>query len=176
MADVREAVLGLRRGKGMVLDADDHDTWSAGSFFTNPVVDPAAVPDGAPAWPQADGRVKMSAAWLIEHAGFGKGYGAGPRSRALHASTPSRSPTGAARTTDDLLAVAREVRDGVERRTASGWSTSRCWSAARSDRSGSRPRRSPSTRRRSDEDQQHEQAVVAMMPITMPAVALPRPP
>ena len=74
MADVREAVLGLRRGKGMVLDAADHDTWSAGSFFTNPVVDPAAVPDGAPTWPADDG-VKVSAAWLIEHAGFGKGYG-----------------------------------------------------------------------------------------------------
>ena len=46
MADVRAAVLGLRRGKGMVLDADDHDTWSAGSFFTNPVVDPPVSPRG----------------------------------------------------------------------------------------------------------------------------------
>ena len=51
-AEVREAVLGLRRGKGMVLDAEDHDTWSTGSFFTNPVVAPDAVPEGAPAWPQ----------------------------------------------------------------------------------------------------------------------------
>ena len=73
-ADVREAVLALRRGKGMVLDAADHDTWSAGSFFTNPVVAAEVVPEGAPAWP-AEGGVKTSAAWLIEHAGFAKGYG-----------------------------------------------------------------------------------------------------
>ena len=75
MTDVREAVLGLRRGKGMVLDPVDYDTWSAGSFFTNPILDtPAEVPAGAPQWPQADGRVKTSAAWLIEHAGVSKGF------------------------------------------------------------------------------------------------------
>ena len=74
---------------------------------------PTDVPDGAPAWPQADGRVKTSAAWLIEHAGFGKGYGAG-RGRRCPTSTPWRSPTAAARRTDELLALAREVRDGVE--------------------------------------------------------------
>src|SRR4051812_46679562 len=55
MARVRDAVLELRRGKGMVLDPDDHDTWSAGSFFTNPVVDATLVPSDAPAWPQPDG-------------------------------------------------------------------------------------------------------------------------
>jgi UDP-N-acetylmuramate dehydrogenase len=71
---VRDAVLELRRAKGMVLDPDDHDTWSAGSFFTTPILDAAAVPDGAPAFPQPDGRVKTSAAWLIDHAGFAKGY------------------------------------------------------------------------------------------------------
>ena len=86
--DVREAVLDLRRGKGMVLDPDDHDTWSAGSFFTNPVRPRRRVPDGAPAWPQPDGRVKTSAAWLIEHAGFGKGHG-NDRAR-CPASTPWR--------------------------------------------------------------------------------------
>lgn len=72
IAAVREAVLGLRRGKGMVLDPADPDTRSAGSFFTNPIVDKA--PQDAPAWPQADGRVKISAAWLIEHAGVAKGF------------------------------------------------------------------------------------------------------
>ena len=61
---VREAVLTLRGRKGMVLDPADHDTWSAGSFFTNPVVPAEAVPDGAPTWPQPDGTVKTSAAWL----------------------------------------------------------------------------------------------------------------
>ena len=74
-ADVREAVLALRRRKGMVLDPKDHDTWSTGSFFTNPVGPADVVPEGAPAWPQPDGLVKTSAAWLIEHAGFTKGYG-----------------------------------------------------------------------------------------------------
>ena len=68
----------LRRGKGMVLDAEDHDTWSAGSFFTNPFVDAVArCRTGAPAYPQPDGSVKTSAAWLIERAGFAKGYGDG---------------------------------------------------------------------------------------------------
>ncbi|HTW15927.1 MAG TPA: UDP-N-acetylmuramate dehydrogenase [Nocardioides sp.] len=114
LADVREAVLGLRRGKGMVLDDTDHDTWSAGSFFTNPVVAPDDVPDGAPAWPQPDGRVKTSAAWLIEHAGFAKGYGAGPaRLSTKHTLALTNRGDAAA---DDLLALAREVRDGVEAR------------------------------------------------------------
>ncbi|WP_182525677.1 UDP-N-acetylmuramate dehydrogenase [Nocardioides dongkuii] len=114
LADVRAAVLGLRRGKGMVLDADDPDTWSAGSFFTNPVVDPDVVPEGAPAWPQPDGRVKTSAAWLIEHAGFHRGHGAGPATLSTK-HTLALTNRGAART-EDLLALAREVRDGVEGR------------------------------------------------------------
>ena len=75
LAAVREAVLELRRGKGMVLDAADPDTRSAGSFFTNPILDVSEVPPGAPAWPEPDGRVKTSAAWLIEQAGFAKGAG-----------------------------------------------------------------------------------------------------
>ena len=115
LAEVREAVLALRRGKGMVLDADDHDTWSAGSFFTNPVVDPARVPDGAPAYPQPDGTVKTSAAWLIERAGFAKGHpGSGPATLSTK-HTLALTNRGDA-TTKDLLALAREVRDGVEAR------------------------------------------------------------
>lgn len=113
-ADVREAVLGLRRRKGMVLDADDHDTWSAGSFFTNPLVAAELVPDGAPAWAQPDGLVKTSAAWLIERAGFGKGYGAGA-ARVSDKHTLALTNRGGA-TTAELLALAREVRDGVEQR------------------------------------------------------------
>ena len=109
---VRDAVLGLRRGKGMVLDADDHDTWSAGSFFMNPVVDPAAIPSGAPAWPQPDGRVKTSAAWLIENAGFAKGYG-NDRVSLSTKHTLALTNRGSA-TTTDLLGLALEVRDGVE--------------------------------------------------------------
>lgn len=116
---VREAVLGLRSGKGMVLDAEDHDTWSAGSFFTNPFLTPeqaAALPDDAPRWPQPDGRTKSSAAWLIEHAGFGRGHGLdlrGGRASLSTKHTLALTNRGGA-STEDLLSLAREVRDGVE--------------------------------------------------------------
>ena len=111
---VREAVLRLRRRKGMVLDPDDHDTWSTGSFFTNPVVPAADVPVGAPAWPQPDGLVKTSAAWLIEHAGFAKGYGT-DRVRLSSRHTLALTNRGGA-TTAELLDLARELRDGVQER------------------------------------------------------------
>jgi UDP-N-acetylmuramate dehydrogenase len=116
LADVRAAVLKLRTGKGMVLDPEDHDTWSAGSFFTNPVVDASAVPEGAPAWPGQDGKVKTSAAWLIERSGFGKGYGLDLGAGRVGLSTKhtlALTNRGDA-TTAELLALAREVRDGVE--------------------------------------------------------------
>jgi UDP-N-acetylmuramate dehydrogenase len=114
LGDVREAVLGLRRGKGMVLDADDHDTWSVGSFFTNPVLDPlaaAALPADAPRFPQPDGRVKTSAAWLIEHAGVARGRslgGAAVSSKHTLALTNRGGATAA-----DVVALAREVRGQV---------------------------------------------------------------
>jgi UDP-N-acetylmuramate dehydrogenase len=114
LADVRRAVLGLRAGKGMVLDPADHDTWSAGSFFTNPVVAADAVPEGAPSWPQPDGSVKIGAAWLIEHAGFAKGHG-NDRAALSGKHTLALTNRGGA-STADLLALAREVRDGVEAR------------------------------------------------------------
>jgi UDP-N-acetylmuramate dehydrogenase len=114
MTDVRRAVLGLRGSKGMVLDPVDHDTWSAGSFFTNPVLAAGRVPAGAPSWPQPDGSVKTSAAWLIEQSGFGKGYGSGA-ARLSTKHTLALTNRGAA-TTDDVLALAREIRDGVESR------------------------------------------------------------
>ena len=112
---VRDAVLLLRRGKGMVLDADDHDTWSAGSFFTNPLLSPevaASLPADAPRYGQPDGTVKTSAAWLIERAGFGKGYGSG-RAKLSTKHTLALTNRGDA-TTADLLGLAREIRNGVE--------------------------------------------------------------
>jgi UDP-N-acetylmuramate dehydrogenase len=121
LADVRRVVLGLRAGKGMVLDAADHDTWSAGSFFTNPFLDGdrvAGLPEQAPRFPQPDGTTKTSAAWLIEQAGFGRGHGLdlrGGRASLSTKHTLALTNRGGA-TTDDLLALAREVRDGVERR------------------------------------------------------------
>jgi UDP-N-acetylmuramate dehydrogenase len=127
LGEVAEAVLALRRRKGMVLDPADPDTRSAGSFFTNPVLGPDQVaalekevqarlgPDATfPRFPAPDGGIKVPAAWLIEHAGFGKGYGheggSGARISAKH--TLALVNPGAA-TTASLVALAREIRDGV---------------------------------------------------------------
>ncbi|MEY5145089.1 MAG: hypothetical protein RL745_456 [Actinomycetota bacterium] len=79
LAEVRTAVMALRRSKGMVLDPADHDTWSVGSYFTNPVVEGdsdaiARIGEEVPHWRQPDWRIKVSAAWLIEAAGFPRGY------------------------------------------------------------------------------------------------------
>src|SRR4051794_6669028 len=113
--DVAAAVLRLRRGKGMVLDDTDTDSWSAGSFFTNPVLEAEraeALPAGAPRFPQPDGRVKTSAAWLIDQAGFGKGFGEGP-ARVSSKHSLALTNRGAA-TADDVLDLARQIRAGVE--------------------------------------------------------------
>jgi UDP-N-acetylmuramate dehydrogenase len=112
LADVREAVLRLRRGKGMVIDPDDPDTVSAGSFFTNPILD--SVPDGAPAWPEPDGRIKTSAAWLIEQAGFRKGYGNGRAGISTKHTLALVNRGGA--TTAELMALAHEIAAGVRDR------------------------------------------------------------
>jgi UDP-N-acetylmuramate dehydrogenase len=114
--DVRAAVLALRRSKGMVLDPADHDTWSVGSFFTNPVLEPGRLPAGAPSWPQPAGGVKTSAAWLIEQAGFGRGYGDGP-ARISTKHSLAITNRGAA-TTEDVLSLARTIVAEVERRYA----------------------------------------------------------
>ena len=76
VAATRKAVLELRAAKGMLLNPSDRDSWSAGSFFTNPIVTAevaAKLPAAAPRWPQADGKIKTSAAWLIENSGIKKG-------------------------------------------------------------------------------------------------------
>lgn len=115
---VRQAVLDLRRGKGMVLDPEDHDTWSAGSFFTNPLLsadDAARLPQDAPRFPVGDGagRIKTSAAWLISHAGFERGHGLpGPASLSTkHSLALTNRGTASA---EDVVELAREVRAGVE--------------------------------------------------------------
>lgn len=115
-ARVRETVLAIRRRKGMVLDANDHDTWSAGSFFTNPILTPgqaASLPAEAPRFPAGEG-VKTSAAWLIQHAGFPAGHGSGP-ARLSTRHVLALTNRGCA-TTADVLALAREIRDGVRER------------------------------------------------------------
>jgi len=127
VADARAAVLTLRRGKGMVLADDDHDTWSAGSFFTNPIVEQAVADEVArrceadglrpvTAWPTADGRVKLSAAALIERAGVPRGHpGDAARVRVSTRHTLALTHRGGG-STDDLLALARDVRDRVRNR------------------------------------------------------------
>jgi UDP-N-acetylmuramate dehydrogenase len=123
--DVRSAVMELRRGKGMVIDAADPDTRSAGSFFVNPVLDGAALAAveaaararcGAdtrvPRFDAGGGLVKVPAAWLIERAGFGKGYSLGGGARISSKHTLALVNSGTA-TTAGLLALARHIRDGV---------------------------------------------------------------
>jgi len=113
-SELREAVLELRRSKGMLLDAADHDTWSVGSFFVNPFVPPELVPDGCPNW-EVDGRVKLSAAWLIENAGFAKGFRLdGPVSVSTKHTLALTNRGGA--TTKELLELARVIRAGVQER------------------------------------------------------------
>ncbi|MEU2616138.1 UDP-N-acetylmuramate dehydrogenase [Micromonospora sp. NPDC007271] len=125
LADARATVLRLRAGKGMVLDADDPDTWSVGSFFTNPVLERAAYEllreraadlGEPPSWPGAGDVVKVSAAWLIDRAGYGKGHpgleGVAISSKHTLALT-NRSGTAS---TAALVALAREIRDGVHDR------------------------------------------------------------
>ena len=118
-ARVRDAVLALRTRKGMVLDDVDHDTWSVGSFFTNPVVTRADYErlqgncdERVPHFPEADG-IKLAAGWLVEQAGFGKGY-PGPevpvRLSTKHALAITNRGSG---TASDVVTLARTVRDGV---------------------------------------------------------------
>ena len=122
---VREQVLALRRRKGMVVDAEDPESVSAGSFFTNPILDAAEFealarrvgerlgPDARPpAYPEPDGRVKTSAAWLIEQAGFARGYGDGPAGISAKHTLALVNRGGA--TTAQLLEVAREIAAGVQ--------------------------------------------------------------
>ena len=126
LAEAREAVLAQRRRRGMVLDDPDPDTWSCGSFFTNPVLSTAdfealearvaarlgADAPAPPRFPDADGHVKTSAAWLIERAGFSKGYGLpGPAALSTKHTLAVTNRGGA--TASEVVALARRVRDGV---------------------------------------------------------------
>ena len=115
LAEIRAAVLELRRGKGMVIDPEDPDSVSAGSFFTNPIVGPSVLDtfeEPPPHWPEPDGRVKLSAAWLIERSGFHKGYERGRVGISTKHTLALVNRGGA--TTADLLRVAREIAAGVD--------------------------------------------------------------
>ncbi|BCL14197.1 UDP-N-acetylmuramate dehydrogenase [Micromonospora sagamiensis] len=125
LADARDTVRRLRAGKGMVLDPADPDTRSVGSFFTNPVLDRAAYEmlreraadlGEPPSWPGAGDVVKVSAAWLIDKAGFAKGH-PGPEGVAISGkhTLALTNRSGTARTAA-LIELAREIRDGVHDR------------------------------------------------------------
>ena len=120
---VRDAVLALRARKGMVLDPADHDTWSVGSFFTNPVVPPevyerlaatAADRHGpVPRYPAPDG-VKLAAGWLVERAGFAKGYPDAPTARCRLSTKHALALTNrGGATAEEVISLARIIRDGV---------------------------------------------------------------
>jgi UDP-N-acetylmuramate dehydrogenase len=124
LQDAREAVLALRRRKGMVLDPGDPDSVSAGSFFVNPILSPDAFTTlerraaqrlgddvQIPVWPDEHGSVKTSAAWLIERAGFHRGYGDGRAGISTKHTLALVNRGGA--TSAELVALARELRDGV---------------------------------------------------------------
>ena len=111
LADVRKAVLELRRGKGMVLDPADPDSRSAGSFFTNPIVPAAGAVDGCPTGPATDGQVKLSAAWLVQSAGFGRGTRQGKVGTSSRHSLALTTEPGA--TAAELMAFADRVIEAV---------------------------------------------------------------
>src|SRR6266508_467279 len=122
LADVRASVLAIRRSKSMVLDPDDPNRRSCGSFFLNPIVDGAtfervervAGDPAMPRWREEDGRVKLSAAWLIERAGFHRGEGPGPVALSTRHSLAIVCREGARAA--DVAAFAREIRARVEAR------------------------------------------------------------
>jgi UDP-N-acetylmuramate dehydrogenase len=115
VTETRAAVLELRASKGMLLKNDDHDSWSAGSFFTNPIISQQAadqLPNAAPKWPLIDGRVKVSAAWLIENAGIHKGDEVGgARISTKHVLALSNSGNA---TAADIAELAKRARNQVK--------------------------------------------------------------
>lgn len=118
LRQVRETVLALRAAKGMVLLEGDHDTWSAGSFFTNPILPDAvaaALPADAPRFAAGEGLTKTSAAWLISHAGFDRGFAVGPHASLSTRHSLALTNRGGA-SSADLVELARAVQAGVEDR------------------------------------------------------------
>jgi UDP-N-acetylmuramate dehydrogenase len=122
LAEVREAVLAVRRSKSMVLEAGDPNARSCGSFFLNPLVDAAGLAAveartaglAMPRWPHPDGRTKLSAAWLIERAGFARGQTDGPVGLSTRHTLAIVCHDGAR--ARDVIAFARKVRAEVEAR------------------------------------------------------------
>jgi UDP-N-acetylmuramate dehydrogenase len=123
LTDVRQAVLEIRKRKGMVLDPLDPDTRSAGSFFINPIIEVSELPKGAPSWPvdnASSSKVKTSAAWLIENAGIKKGLslgGAAISSKHVLAIT-NQSDSGESATAEEIYQLAQLCIKAVEEKFA----------------------------------------------------------
>lgn len=110
--DIAHAVRALRAEKGMLLDRADRDTWSTGSFFTNPIVDGAfTVPEACPRYPAEQG-MKLSAAWLIEQAGITKGWGLNDRATVSTKHTLALTNRGDA-SAADIVELAGAITDRV---------------------------------------------------------------
>lgn len=122
LRDIRDTVIAIRRAKSMVIDRDDPNRRSCGSFFVNPIVGAADVPrietragdPSMPRWPERDGRVKLSAAWLVERAGFRRGQSDGPVGLSTRHALAIVAHDGA--TAADVVAFARHIQRTVEAR------------------------------------------------------------
>jgi UDP-N-acetylmuramate dehydrogenase len=121
LAEVRSAVLEIRASKGMLIVEGDPDCRSAGSFFKNPILTQgeysriqSAGGGDVPCYPASDGKVKTSAAWLIEHSGFAKGFALGPAAVSRKHTLALVNTGGACAA--DIVALAREIRRGVHDR------------------------------------------------------------
>ena len=112
--ELRKVIIEIRKSKGMVLNLNDHDTFSVGSFFINPVMTKELVPTNAPMYEHESGKVKTSAAWLIEQSGFEKGFRhGGAMISSKHTLAISNSGNA---TAEDVIELSNRIRSGVKQK------------------------------------------------------------
>jgi UDP-N-acetylmuramate dehydrogenase len=112
--ELRKVIIEIRKSKGMVLNPNDHDTFSVGSFFINPVMSKELVPTNAPMYEHESGKVKTSAAWLIEQSGFEKGFRhGGAMISSKHTLAISNSGNA---TAEDVIELSNRIRSGVKQK------------------------------------------------------------
>lgn len=112
--ELRKVIIEIRKSKGMVLNSNDHDTFSVGSFFINPVLSKELVPTNAPMYEHESGKVKTSAAWLIEQSGFEKGFRhGGAMISSKHTLAISNSGNA---TAEDVIELSNRIRSGVKQK------------------------------------------------------------
>ena len=112
--ELRKVIIEIRKSKGMVLNPNDHDTFSVGSFFINPVMSKELVPTNAPMYEHESGKVKTSAAWLIEQSGFEKGFRhGGAMISSKHTLAISNSGNA---TAEDVIELSNRIKSGVKQK------------------------------------------------------------